>query len=169
MFSVFLIHVFNNFVKFYSYCRVNCLEVPTLKVISVSILLFIYNLLVWSNYCNFNKKFNNFIYFSMPIDNGACQARVGLFYVLKFFFKGRSKTKEFSFLQHPVYFSLILILYFGKFLLKNAYHAFNCMLTGSFLKPYLYSITKLPKYLASLTKWVSANKVVLGSSPVAVT
>ena len=56
------------------------------------ILLFIYNLLVWSHYCSFIKEFNNFIYLYMPIKNGTWQARVGIFYALKPFIKCKSKT-----------------------------------------------------------------------------
>ena len=61
------IFVFNNSFKFYNYCS---LEVPILKVSLVSTLFFIYNLLVWSHYCNFIKEFNDLFYLSMPIDNG---------------------------------------------------------------------------------------------------
>ena len=85
---VFLfIYVLNNFFKFYGYCRVSCLEVPIIKVILVSILFFIYNLLVWSHYHNFIKEFNNFFYLSMSRDNGTRQARVGIFFALKLFIK----------------------------------------------------------------------------------
>ena len=43
----------------------------------------------------------------------------------------------------PVYFSLMLIFNFGKFLLNNTYHVYNCMLTEKLLKLYLSSIIKL--------------------------
>ena len=39
----------------------------------------------------------------------------------------------------------MLMFYFGRFLLNNAYHGYNCMLTEKLLKPYLYSIIKLPR------------------------
>ena len=39
----------------------------------------------------------------------------------------------------------MLTFNFGRFLLNNAYYAYNCMLTEKFLKPYLYSIIQLPK------------------------
>ena len=81
----------------------------------------------------------------MPIDNGTWQARVGIFFALKLVLKWKSKTREFPFLQNPVYFSLMLIFNFFRFPLNNVYHAYNCMLTEQFLKPYLYSIIKLPK------------------------
>lgn len=110
------------------------------SVIFISI-FFIYNLLVWSSYCTFLKQFNNFIYLSIPKDNGTQQGRVGISYALKC----KSKTREFPVSQHPVYLSLMSIFYFDKFLLDNAYHAFNYMLTEKFLKPSLCSTTKLPK------------------------
>ena len=81
----------------------------------------------------------------MPIDNVTWQGRVGIFFALKPVFKWKSKTREFPFLKYPVYFSLMLIFNFGRFLLNNAYHAYNCMLTEKFLKSYLYSVIKLPK------------------------
>ena len=81
----------------------------------------------------------------MPIDNSTWQARVGIFFILKPVLKWKSKTREFSFFQNPVYFPVMLIFNFGRLLLNNAYHAYNCMLTEKFLKPYLYSIIKLPK------------------------
>ena len=81
----------------------------------------------------------------MPIDNGTWQARVDIFFALKLVLKWKSKTREFPFLQNPVYFSLMLIFNFSRFLLNNAYHAYKCMLIEKFLKPYLYSISKLPK------------------------
>ena len=81
----------------------------------------------------------------MPIDNGTWQARVGIFFALKPVLKWKSETREFPFLQNPVYFSLMLIFNFGRFLLNNAYHAYNCMFTETFLKPFSYSIIKLPK------------------------
>ena len=127
---VFLfIYVFNNFVKLYGYCIVNFLKVPIFKTTLVSILFLIHNLLVLSHYCNFIKEFNSLLYLSMPIDNGIWQARVGIFFALKLVLKWKSKTREFPFLQNPVYFSLMLIFNFGKFLLNNAYHAYKCMLT----------------------------------------
>ena len=67
---VFLfIYVFNNFVKSYGYCRINCLEILVLKVALVSILVFMYNLLVWSHYCNFIKEFYNLFYLSKLVEN----------------------------------------------------------------------------------------------------
>ena len=67
---VFLfIYVFNNFVKSYGYCRINCLEILVLKVALVSILVFIYNLLVWSHYCNFIKEFYNLFFLSKLVEN----------------------------------------------------------------------------------------------------
>ena len=71
MFFVFFLFicVFNNFVKSYGYCRVNCLEIPVLKVTLVSILVFIYNLLVCSHYCNFIKEFYNLFYLSKLVKN----------------------------------------------------------------------------------------------------
>ena len=78
----------------------------------------------------------------MPIDNGTWQARVDIFFGLKPVLRWKSKTTVFLFLQNPVYFSLMLIFNFGRFLLNNAYHAYNCMLTEM---PYLFSIIKLPK------------------------
>ena len=81
----------------------------------------------------------------MPIDNGTWQARVGVFLALKLVLKWKSKTREFPFLQNPVYFSLMLTFNFSRFLLSNAYHAYNCMLTEKMLKPYLYSIITLSK------------------------
>ena len=115
--------------KFYDYCRVSCFEVLIFKVILISTLFFIYNLLVWSHYCNFIKEVNNFIYLFIPINNGTWKARVGIFYASKPFIKCKSKTREFHFSQHRIYFSPMLIFYFRKFHLKNAYQAFNCMLT----------------------------------------
>ena len=115
----FYLYVFNNFVKFYGYCKVRYLEVPASKVILVSRLFFIYNLLVWSYYSNCIKECYNFFDLSMLIDNGTWQARVGIFYILKPFIKCKSKTWEFPFPQHPGYFSLMLIFYFGKFLLEE--------------------------------------------------
>ena len=64
------IYVFNNFVKFYGYCRVICLKVPTFRVTLVSKLFFVHNFLVWSHYYNFIKEFNNLFYLFMLIDNG---------------------------------------------------------------------------------------------------
>ena len=90
----FIYTCFYNFIKFYGYCRVNCLEVPIFKIMLVSILFCIYNLLVWSHYYNFIKAFNNFFYLSMPIDNGTWQARVGIFYAFKPFIKCKSKIRE---------------------------------------------------------------------------
>ena len=93
----------------------------------------------------------------MPIDTGTWQARVGIFFALKAALKWKSKTREFPFLQNPVYFSLMLIFYFGRFILSNAYHAYNCMLTEKFLKPYLYSIIKLPKITKVIVFFVSPH------------
>ena len=39
----------------------------------------------------------------------------------------------------------MLIFNFGRFLLNNTYHAYNGVLTEKSLKPYWYSIIKLPK------------------------
>ena len=39
----------------------------------------------------------------------------------------------------------MLIFYFDKFLLNNAYSIFSCVLTEKFLEPYLRSIIKLSK------------------------
>ena len=58
---VFLfVNIFNSFVKICGYCKVSCLEGPKFKAILVSMLFFIYNLLVSSDYCNFIQEFNKF-------------------------------------------------------------------------------------------------------------
>ena len=41
----------------------------------------------------------------------------------------------------------MLSLNFGKFILNNAYHAYDCMLTEKLLKPYMCWIIKLPKII----------------------
>ena len=40
----------------------------------------------------------------MPIDNGTWQAKVGIPFALKPVLKWKSKTREFFFLQNPLYF-----------------------------------------------------------------
>ena len=55
----------------------------------------------------------------MPIDNGTWQARVGAFFALKPVLKWKSKTREFPFLQNPLYFFFMLIFNYGKCLLNN--------------------------------------------------
>ena len=71
MLSVFFlyIYIFSNFAKSCGYSQINCLEIPTLKVALVSILIFIYNLLIWSHYCNFTKEFYNLFYLSKLVEN----------------------------------------------------------------------------------------------------
>ena len=92
------IYVFKNFVKFHGYRKVNCLKLSIFKVILVSTLFFVYNLLVWLHYCKFIKEFNSFLYLSMPIDNGTWQATIDIFFALKPAIKWKSQTREFLFL-----------------------------------------------------------------------
>ena len=95
----------------------------------------------------------------MPIDNGTWQARVGIFFALKPVLKWKSKPTEFPYLQNLVYVSLTLIFYFGRFLLNNAYHVYNFMLTGKLLKPYLYSIIKLPRITKVIVFCFSVSQI----------
>ena len=60
------------------------------------------------------------------------------------------KNQRVFFLENPVYFSLMLIFNFGKFLLNNAYHVFNCTLTEKCSKPYPWSRIKLPKMMTKV-------------------
>ena len=62
-------YVFNNFAKSCGYSQINCLEISVFKVALVSALIFIYNLLIWSHYCNFIKEFYNLFYLSKLVEN----------------------------------------------------------------------------------------------------
>ena len=85
-------------------------------------------------------------------DNGTWQARVGIFFVLGPVIRLKRQTRQFPFLQNPVYFSLMLIFSFAKFILNDAYHAYNYMLTFKTLFVFnnQIKITKLVIFLVSL-------------------
>ena len=100
------IYVFNNFVKSYGYSRVNCLEIPTLKVALVSLLFFIYNLLVWSHYCNFIKEFNDLFYLSKLINNGTKGRYVLCF---KTYHKKKKKQTVSFFTKSSIFLNVVIL------------------------------------------------------------